>query len=65
MCMENKTIGKWQLPFVCCKQKKETANFHLFFFKRKMEIRSLFSFAGRREKVINICCFIKHPIYGH
>ncbi len=30
MYMENKTIGKWQLPFVCCKQKKETANFHLF-----------------------------------
>jgi hypothetical protein len=26
---ETGTIGKWQLPIVCCKRKTETANFRL------------------------------------
>ncbi len=30
MNMVNGTNGKWQLLFVCCKRKTETANFHLF-----------------------------------
>ncbi len=28
--MEDRTNRKRQLPFVCCKWKIETANFHLF-----------------------------------
>ncbi len=28
--MENGTNGKWQLPFVCCKQKTEITNFNIF-----------------------------------
>jgi hypothetical protein len=33
--MENGIHGKWQLPFVCCKQKTEAANFRLFSANRK------------------------------
>jgi hypothetical protein len=58
--MENGTNGKWQLLFVCCKWKKETASFRLFAANRKrkqhtsmcllqteMENGSMFSLVGK------------------
>ncbi len=44
--MENRTNGKQQLPFVCCKQNTETSNFRLFAANRKRKRK--FVFLGRQ-----------------
>jgi hypothetical protein len=43
---ENRTNGKQQLSFVCCKQKAEKANFGLL-AANKTENGSLFSLVGK------------------
>jgi hypothetical protein len=55
------TIGKQQLPFVCCKRKMETANFRLF-AANENGTRNLFSSVGKRSsdrRRLTICCFNK------
>jgi hypothetical protein len=47
---ENGTHRKRQLSFVCCKQKKETENFHLFSANGKQNNRTLFSLVSRRQQ---------------
>jgi hypothetical protein len=58
----NKTDGKRQLLFVCCKQKTEVANFHLFAANGN-EIGCLFFLVGKWSTVIDDCCSSKraHP----
>ncbi len=53
---ENRTNGKQQLPFVCCKRKTETANFPLFAAKGNGKWK--FVFLGRQtiNSHQNCCC---------
>ncbi len=52
---KNRTNRKWQLLFVCCKWKTETANF-LCLLQMETENGRLFSLGGKWT-VINDCCF--------
>ncbi len=54
----NGTNGKWQLLFVCCKLKTETANFRLFAANWNRNV-SLFSLVNKRWIAIDNCCFSK------
>jgi hypothetical protein len=55
---ENRTSGKWQFPFVCCKWKTEMANFRLFAANGNGK-RKFVSLLANDKMVIDDCCFSK------
>jgi hypothetical protein len=57
---ENETNGKFEYPFVCRKRKTEMANFCLFkYCKQKRKTEICYLFVGKRQTVIDNCCFSK------